>query len=77
MSLINFISEGGIILHTLTDLQVGQINKESQRIKLGKNESGSKGPCKALRRIFVTFRVLVEISSDGVSEFSAKINKIF
>ena len=50
---------------------------EQQRIKLGTNDSGSKGLCKALRRIFVTFGVPVEISSDGGPEFSAKVTKDF
>ena len=50
---------------------------EQQRIKFGTNASGPKGLCKALRRIFVTFCVQVEISSDGVSEFSAKLTKDF
>ena len=50
---------------------------EQQRIKLGTNESSSKGLCKALRRTFVTFGVPVEISSNGVTEFSAKVTKDF
>ena len=50
---------------------------ELQKIKLGTDDSGSKGLCKALRRIFVTFGVPVEISSDGGPEFSAKITKDF
>ena len=50
---------------------------ELQKIKLGTDDSGSKGLCKALRRIFVTFGVPVEISSDGGPEFSAKVTKDF
>ena len=50
---------------------------EQQKIKLGTNESSSKGLCKALRRIFVTFGVPVEISSSGVTEFLAKVTKDF
>ena len=50
---------------------------EQQRIKLGRDNPCLKGLCKALRRIFVTFVVQVEISSDGVPEFSAKVTKDF
>ena len=50
---------------------------EQQKIKLGTNDSGSKGLCKALRRIFVIFGVPVEISSDEGTEFSAKVTKDF
>ena len=50
---------------------------EQQRIKLGTNDPGSKGLCKALWRIFVTFGVPVEISSDGGQSFLQKLPKIF
>ena len=50
---------------------------EQQRIKVGTNEAGSQGLCKALRRIFVTFCVPVEISSDGGPEFISKETKDF
>ena len=50
---------------------------EQQIIKIGTNESGLKGLCKASRRIFVTFGVPVEISSNGVTEFLAKVTKDF
>ena len=44
---------------------------EQQRIKVGSQEAGSQGLCKALRRLFVTFGVPVEISTDGGPEFIA------
>ena len=50
---------------------------EQQRIKVGTNEAGSQGLCKALCRIFVTFGVPVEISSDGGPEFISKETKDF
>ena len=48
---------------------------KQQRVKLGTNDSGLKGLCKALRRIFVTFGMPVEISSDGDPQFSAYATK--
>lgn len=42
---------------------------EVQQIKMGTNEAGATGLCKALRKIFVTFGVPVEIASDGGQEF--------
>ena len=46
---------------------------EQQRIKVGSQEAGSQGLCKALRKLFVTFGVPVEISSDvGGPEFVAQ-----
>ena len=45
---------------------------ETQQIKVGTNESGSSGLCKTLRRLFVTFGVPSEISSDGGPEFVAR-----
>ena len=50
---------------------------EQQRIKVGTSESGANGLCKALRRLFVTFGVPVEMSSDGGPEFSAKVTENF
>ena len=50
---------------------------ETQRIRVGTNESGSKGLCTAFRRLFVTFGVPTEISSDGGSEFIASETKDF
>ena len=38
---------------------------ETQLIKLGTKKAGAEGLCSALQRIFVTFGVTVEISSDG------------
>ena len=42
---------------------------ELQQIKIGTNEAGAQGLCKALRRLMVTFGVPVEVSSDGGPEF--------
>ena len=50
---------------------------EQQRIKVGTNEAGAQGLCKALRRIFVTFGVPVESSSDGGTEFIFKEHVCF
>ena len=50
---------------------------EQQRIKVGSQEAGSQGLCKALRKLFVTFGVPVEISSDGGPEFVAQETKDF
>ena len=50
---------------------------EVQQIKVGTNEAGALGLCKALRRIMVTFGVPIEISSDGGPEFSAGETKSF
>ena len=50
---------------------------EVQQIRVGTNEAGSQGLCKALRRIMVTFGVPVEISSDGGPEFTAGETKAF
>ena len=50
---------------------------EQQQIKVGTNEAGSSGLCKALRRIFVTFGVPVELSSDGGPEFAAAETSAF
>ena len=44
---------------------------EVQQIKVGTNEAGSKGLCKALRRLMIHVGVPIEISSDGGPEFSA------
>ena len=38
---------------------------ELQQVKVGTNEAGAEGLCKALRRLMVTFGVPVEVSSDG------------
>ena len=48
-----------------------------QRIKLGTNDSVSKGLCEALRHIFFTFGVPVEIYSEEGSKFFAKVTKDF
>ena len=50
---------------------------ELQQIKIGTNEAGAQGLCKALRRLMVTFGVPVEISSDGGPEFAAKETEAF
>lgn len=44
---------------------------EVQQIKVGTNEAGAKGLCKALRRLMIQVGVPMEISSDGGPEFSA------
>ena len=44
---------------------------ELQQVRLGTNEAGAEGLCKALRRLMVTFGVPVEISTDGGPEFIA------
>ena len=44
---------------------------EVQQIKVGTNEAGAEGLCKALRRLMITFGVPIEISSDGGPEFTA------
>jgi len=50
---------------------------EVQQIKVGTNEAGAEGLCKALRRLMVTFGVPTEISSDGGPEFNARETKAF
>ena len=42
---------------------------EVMKVDPGSSSSGGKGLCKALRRIFMTFGVAEEISSDGDMEF--------
>ena len=44
---------------------------EVVQVKVGSPSAGSKGLCDALRRIFVTFGVPNEISSDGGTEFTS------
>ena len=44
---------------------------EQSQIKPGGSESGSKGLCSALRKLFMTFGVPVEVSSDAGPEFKA------
>ena len=44
---------------------------ELQQIKVGTNEAGAEGLCKALRRLMITFGVPIEISSDRGHEFIA------
>ena len=50
---------------------------ELQQIKIGTNEAGAQGLCKALHRLMVTFGVPVEVSSDGGPEFTAKETAAF
>jgi len=50
---------------------------EVQQIKVGTNEAGAQGLCKALRRLMVTFGVPIEVSSDGGPEFKAGETKSF
>ena len=50
---------------------------EVQQIKVGTNEAGAQGLCKALRRLMVTFGVPIEISSNGGPEFKAGETKAF
>ena len=46
-------------------------------VKPGTKSSGSKGLCRALRRVIATFGVPYEISSDGGSEFVAPETTFF
>lgn len=50
---------------------------ELSRIKQGSTESGSAGLCTLLRKLFSTFGVPREVSSDGGPEFSAKNTEAF
>ena len=50
---------------------------EQSQIAQGTNESGGVGLCKALRKLFATFGVPTEISSDGGPEFVASFTKDF
>ena len=50
---------------------------EQTRIKVGTSDAGATGLCKALRRLFVTFGVPIEIASDGGPEFIAKETEDF
>ena len=50
---------------------------EQSRIKSGTDKAGSKGLCKALRNLFSTFGVPVEISSDEGPELIAKETEKF
>jgi hypothetical protein len=50
---------------------------ETYQIKQGTEGSGSKGLCTALRRVFSTFGVPEELSSDGGPEFISKLTQDF
>ena len=50
---------------------------ETQLIKMGTEKSGAEGLCMELRRLFITFGVPAEISSDGGPEFSARVTENF
>ena len=50
---------------------------EVVKIKPGSGSGGAKGLCSALRRVFVTFGVPDEISTDGGLEFTAQETKDF
>ena len=50
---------------------------EIQQIKVGTNEAGAEGLCKALRRMIATFGVPKEVSSDGGPEFIGGKAKAF
>ena len=50
---------------------------EQEKIKVGTNDAGATGLCKALRRLFVMFGVPIEIASDGGPEFIAKETEDF
>lgn len=50
---------------------------EQSLIKVGTAESGAAGLVKALRQLFLTFGVPVEVSSDGGPEFVSKETKAF
>ena len=50
---------------------------EQIQIKVGTNEAGANGLCRALRRLFSTFGVPSEISSDGGPEFIANQTEDF
>jgi len=50
---------------------------EQSQIKSGTSDSGSKGLCSAFRKLFMTFGVPVEVSSDGGPEFKASETTAF
>ena len=50
---------------------------ELQKVKVGTNDAGAQGLCKALRRLMVTFGVPAELSSDGGPEFIGGETKSF
>lgn len=50
---------------------------EQSRIKPGTKESGAAGLCTALRKLFATFGIPVELTTDGGPEFSSKVTKDF
>ena len=50
---------------------------EVVQVRPGTHSAGAKGLCTALRRLFSTFGVPVEISSDGGPEYEAKVFKDF
>ena len=50
---------------------------EQSRIKPGTAESGATGLCTALRKLFATFGVPVELASDGGPEFTSKLTEDF
>ena len=50
---------------------------EVSKIRQGTDESGSAGLCTALQKLFSTFGVPREVSSDGGPEFSAKNTEAF
>ena len=50
---------------------------EQQEVKVGTSDAGAAGLCKALRRLFVTFGVPVEVTSDEGPEFIAKETEDF
>ena len=50
---------------------------EVVQVKPGTHSAGAKGLCTALRRLFSTFGVPIEISSDGGPEYEAHEFKYF
>ena len=50
---------------------------EQSRIKPGTAESGATGLCTALRKLFATFGVPVEFTSDSGPEFTSKLTEDF
>ena len=71
----DFFKLGGYYYLVVVDRLSGW--PEVVKIKPGTTSSGAKGLCQALRRIFATFGVPEELSSDGGPEFVALESKDF
>ena len=70
-----FFTRGGIYYFVAADRLSGWT--EQSRIKPGTAESGATGLCTALRKLFATFGVPVELASDGGPEFTSKLTEDF